>query len=66
MRLTRIKLRRLEAGLLQVELSQRAQIARARLSEIECGHVQPRPDELDRIAGVLGVKPSDLRERAAA
>ncbi len=60
MRLTRIKLRRLEAGLLQVELSQRAHIARARLSELECGHVPARPDELTRIAAALGIDPGDF------
>ena len=53
MRLTQIKLRRLERGLLQIELAQRAHINRGRLSEIENGHLQPRPDELERIAQVL-------------
>lgn len=55
MRLTPLKLRRLERGVLQIELARRAKIARCRLSEIECGHIQPRHDELVRIAKVLGV-----------
>lgn len=66
MRLTGIKLRRLEAGLLQVELAQRVHIARCRLSEIENGHVHPRPDELERIAAALGVSTNDLHQMAAA
>ena len=55
MRLTAIKLRRLERGLLQIELAQHAQIARCRLSEIENGHVSPRRDEIRRLATALGV-----------
>ncbi len=55
MRLTQIKLRRLEAGLLQIDLAQRAGIARCRLSELENGHIQPSPDDLARIAAALGV-----------
>jgi transcriptional regulator with XRE-family HTH domain len=53
--LTRIKLRRLERDLPQVVVAQRADIPRARLSEIECGYIEARPDELARIARVLGV-----------
>lgn len=55
MRLTPIKLRRLESGLRQIELAQRAQIARCRLSELECGYLTPQPEELQRIAKALGV-----------
>ena len=55
MRLTKIKLRRLERDLLQVDVARRAGIGRSRLSEIECGHAAPRPDELVRIARALGV-----------
>ncbi len=64
--LTRLKLLRLQAGLLQLQVAQRSKIARARLSEIECGYVDPRPDELRRIAQVLGVPIEQLREPAAA
>jgi transcriptional regulator with XRE-family HTH domain len=55
MRLTTIKLRRLERGFLQVELAQRANIARCRLSELENGHIEPRLDEIERIARALDV-----------
>lgn len=55
MRLTPFKLHRLRAGLLQIELANRTKIARCRLSEIECGHIKPRPDEVERIALALGV-----------
>lgn len=62
MRLTKIKLRRLERGLLQVELSQRAQIPRNRLSEIENAHVAPKADELERLAAALRVPIGTLSE----
>ena len=54
-RLTPIKLERLRAGILQVELSQRAGIRVARLSQLENAHYQPTASELERIANVLGV-----------
>lgn len=46
MRLTTIKLQRLQHGLLQIELALRAGIARCRLSEIENGHLVARPEKL--------------------
>ncbi len=55
MRLTAIKLRRLEQGLLQLELAQRADISRCRLSELENGHIEARPDEIERLAKALNV-----------
>ena len=60
MKLTTIKLQRLKQGRLQIETAREAKIARARLSEIENGHVAPRPDELQRLARVLGVSASSL------
>jgi len=55
MRLTKIKLLRLEQGLLQIEVAGRAGIPRARLSEIENAHRRPAPSELERLAAVLNV-----------
>lgn len=52
---TPMKLRRLERGVLQIELAARTKITRSRLSEIECGHVEPRAEELERIAQALDV-----------
>jgi transcriptional regulator with XRE-family HTH domain len=66
MRLTTIKLTRLQRGLLQVELAQRAQISRCRLSEVENGHITARPEELQRLAAALGVSVDVLREKDAA
>lgn len=54
MRLTKIKLKRLESGRQQIEVAQAARISRSRLSEIENGHVVPRADELVRLAATLG------------
>jgi len=61
MRLTQYKLARLERGLLQVELAQKAKIERSRLSMIENGHVLPRTDELQRLAEGLGLNTDALR-----
>jgi transcriptional regulator with XRE-family HTH domain len=55
MRLTNVKLRRFERGLLQTEVAKRAEIACDRLSAIESGRVEPQPDELQRLAAVLGI-----------
>lgn len=55
MQFTRFKELRLKHNVLQVELAQRADIDRCRLSLIENGHLVPRPDELERIARALGV-----------
>lgn len=55
MRLTSVKLRRFERGLLQMEVAKRAEIACCRLAEIENGGVEPRPDELQRLSLVLDV-----------
>jgi transcriptional regulator with XRE-family HTH domain len=55
MRLTEIKLERLRRGLRQLELAQLTGISRCRLSEIECGWIAPRADELERIARALDV-----------
>ena len=58
--LTRIKLCRLQIGARQLELSQRAGITRQRLSELECGYVEPRADELERLADALGLPVGEL------
>jgi len=66
MKLTTIKLRRLERGQLQIETARRARISRSRLSEIENAHVMPRDDELQRLARTLGVAPESLRSATAS
>lgn len=65
MKLTPIKLRRLERGQLQIETARRARISRSRLSEIENAHVLPRDDELKRLAHTLEVAPDSLRSSTA-
>ncbi|MGA7220023.1 MAG: helix-turn-helix transcriptional regulator [Candidatus Sulfotelmatobacter sp.] len=46
------KLRQM-AGLGQFEVHEKTGIERSRLSLIECGHVEARPEELSRIMGVI-------------
>ncbi len=55
MRWTSVKLRRFERGMMQMEVAKRAEITCGRLAEIENGSAEPKPDELQRIALVLGV-----------
>ena len=62
MRLTPIKLQRLQANRLQVEVAREAAISRCRLSEIENGHLKATPDELARIAVALGLDVESLTE----
>jgi transcriptional regulator with XRE-family HTH domain len=55
MRLTSVKLCRFERGIMQFVLARRAEIAWGRLSAIENGDAEARPDELQRIAAALQV-----------
>jgi ribosome-binding protein aMBF1 (putative translation factor) len=57
---TPFKQARCVRGLLQVELAQRARIDRWRLSRIENLWLAPTPDELERIAAVLGCPVENL------
>ena len=66
MRLTALKLCRFERGIMQMVLAQRAAIACGQLSAIENGDAEARPDELERIAGVLHVPPDELLPDNAA
>lgn len=54
-RLTQLKLRRLEAGIVQIELAHLAGISRCKLSEIENGYLAPSAAELERLASAIGV-----------
>lgn len=65
MHLTAIKLCRLHRDLLQVDVAHRARIPRARLSEIENGHVEPHRTELERLADVFACSVDALRSSSA-
>lgn len=65
-RLTQFKVRRLELDKLQLEVALRAGINVGRLSLIENGHVDPRPDEITRIAAALNVPVESLTGVGAA
>ena len=55
------KFRRIELGLTQREVARRTDINRTLLSHFEVGRMIPRPDELARLAKVLGCDPARLR-----
>jgi transcriptional regulator with XRE-family HTH domain len=48
-----IKIARLRAGLKQYELAAKVGITQTKLSEIECGRLQPSPELLQRVLQVI-------------
>jgi DNA-binding XRE family transcriptional regulator len=56
MRMSKLRLRRFERGLMQVELARLAGIAWYRLSAIENEQVEAQPEELRRIDAILTLK----------
>lgn len=51
---------RVAAGLSQSDVASVCGIEKARLSRYENGHIVPRVDTIETLAGVLGVKPQDI------
>jgi len=51
--LTDLKLRRMKAGLKQLQIFKETGIDRSRLSLIENGWIDPKPEELKRIKAVI-------------
>jgi len=62
MRMTDVRQRRFQLGVLQVELAKRSGIACARLAQIESGQVEPQPEELQRIRAALDARPASARQ----
>lgn len=57
---------RVRAGMSQEELARSAHLSRAHLSELESGKAEAGLNVLGRLAGALGVQPSDLLRGAKA
>ena len=53
MTITAIRSQRLAEGIPAIRLAAKARINRSRLSELECGHIQPTEEELQRLAAAL-------------
>ncbi len=51
---------RKEADLTQEELGYRSTVHRTEISQLELGHHVPRLDTVIKIAGALGIEPSEL------
>ena len=64
MRLTRLKLARLESGLRQWDVARRVGVSESQLSKIETGRIIPDASVIERIAAVLDVLPEELRPAA--
>jgi transcriptional regulator with XRE-family HTH domain len=60
MEANRIKERRQELGISQVELARRARMASPNLSAIECGRLAPWPKARKALAEVLGIPEAQL------
>ena len=56
-----IKIFRLLRGHTQWELGQAAQITNYKISQFECGKLEPTPDELRRLATALRTSPEVLK-----
>lgn len=54
--MTKLKMERISAGLLQVEVFKATGIDRSRLSMIENGWIDPKPEELEKIKSVISAK----------
>lgn len=59
-RLTKLKLTRIEHERAQIEVAMQAGINPTRMNRLENGWVQPSPEELRRIAEVLGTSTEAL------
>lgn len=57
-----IKIFRLLRGQTQWQLGQAAQITNYKISQFECGKIQPTSDELERLATALRTTPEVLRQ----
>jgi len=60
MAISRLKLARLELGLRQFDLAKRVGIGENLVSKIETGRTRPSRLIVERLAGILGLKPEDL------
>jgi transcriptional regulator with XRE-family HTH domain len=54
---------RLDAGLSQQELADRASLTREAISMMETGKRKPYPRTMRKLAGALGVSVADIRKR---
>lgn len=62
MALTRLKIARMQQGLLQWDLAQRAGMSESRLSKMETGKIRPSDAVLGKLAVVLGIPVEVLQE----
>jgi transcriptional regulator with XRE-family HTH domain len=58
--ITKLKRKRIQSGLLQVELAAKAQVYPSTLSRFECGWLIPSPATAEKIAQVLDCEASEL------
>jgi transcriptional regulator with XRE-family HTH domain len=60
-----LRLRRVELGISQSQLSLAGKIPQHRISLLERNRVKPKPGEAETIARILGIKKSDLQKEAS-
>jgi len=61
-----MRLKRIELGLTQSQLSRITEIEQWRISILERGFVQPTPQEAEALAKALNIVPEDLQKPAKA
>ncbi len=59
-KLKRLKIERLKQGVKQWDLSQKTSIPNYRISNLENGRAEPKPEELSILADVLGVSVAEI------
>ena len=64
--MTALKLLRQIRGKSQWQLGIEAMVPNYKLSQFECGKLEPTPDELRRLASALGVLPEQLKRQITA
>jgi transcriptional regulator with XRE-family HTH domain len=57
---SRLREARYASGMSQAEVARRANISQGHLSQLECGNYEAGPATIQRLAHVLGVKPTEL------
>jgi transcriptional regulator with XRE-family HTH domain len=62
----KLKARRIQMGLRQLDLAYKANVPISELSRYETGLSRPYPAYAERIAAILGLKPEELTEEVSA
>lgn len=60
--LTKLRIKRQEIGMSQIDLAEKAQVSAPFMCDLEAGRRNARPDTWERIAAAMGCDVEDIRE----